>query len=179
MRLSSSKSTSRHLAHLFALTCLCLGLGANAQSSKGTEAPDRQFLSQAADGNLAEVTLGQLALEKSASEAIKRFGQRMVDDHGKSYTELSVLAAKEGVDIPREPSAAKHAEAKKMAGLKGAEFDRQFAEHMVEAHQKTIALYKDAAQNARSSSVKAYAQKTVPTLEEHLRLARTLRDAKS
>ena len=98
----------------------------------------------------------------------------MIDDHGKSYKELSEIATQQGITTPKEPSAKKQAETKKFAKLKGNEFDRQFAEHMVADHEKTIKLFKQAAGKARSEEIKAYATKTLPTLEEHLKLARAL-----
>ena len=162
---------------LAAAFILLLGFGANAQEGKAggkVVKADRDFVMQAADGNLAEVALGQLAVDSGSSDEVKKFGQRMIDDHGKSYKELSEIATQQGITTPKEPSAKKQAETKKFAKLKGNEFDRQFAEHMVADHEKTIKLFKQAAGKARSEEIKAYATKTLPTLEEHLKLARAL-----
>jgi putative membrane protein len=162
---------------LAAAFILLLGFGANAQEGKGGDKvakADRDFVMQAADGNLAEVALGQLAVDSGSSDEVKKFGQRMIDDHGKSYKELSEIATKQGIAVPKEPSAKKQSETKKFAKLKGDEFDRHFAEHMVADHEKTIALFKQAAGKAQSEEIKAYATKTLPTLQEHLKLARAL-----
>src|SRR5258708_28181826 len=80
----------------------------NAKTSKTSSrsgTSDKKFIKEAADGGLAEVELGQLAVEKASSNDVKKFGQRMVDDHSKANDELKQLAATKGVDLPQEPSA--------------------------------------------------------------------------
>jgi putative membrane protein len=54
---------------------------------------------------MAEVELGQLALEKASNPNVKEFTQRMVSDHGKANDQLKQLAARKNVPLPSEPSA--------------------------------------------------------------------------
>ena len=54
---------------------------------------DATFMKEAAEGGMAEVALGQLAVEKASSSDVKTFGQRMVDDHSKANDELKQLAS--------------------------------------------------------------------------------------
>ena len=87
---------------------LAFGLATLAQESNaspsrggapngGPVTPDQTFIKEAADGGLAEVELGQLAVEKSSNEEVKGFAQRMVEDHGKANENLKQLAARKGV----------------------------------------------------------------------------------
>src|SRR5438552_16844085 len=65
---------------------------AASKNSSGLTMADRHFIKEAADGGLAEVELGQLAVEKASSDEVKKFGQRMVDDHGKANEQLKQIA---------------------------------------------------------------------------------------
>src|SRR5437588_6359038 len=74
----------------------------SSSKSSGTAMTDKQFLKEAADGGLAEVELGQLASSKASSDEVKKFGQRMVEDHGKANDQLKQLAQSKNVDLPNE-----------------------------------------------------------------------------
>jgi putative membrane protein len=66
--------------------------------------------------------------------------------------------------------------AKAMSALDGARFDRQYADSMgVKAHEDTLKMFQKAASGARDPDVKAFAAKTVPALEQHLKMSRELR----
>src|SRR5947208_1186951 len=77
--------------------------GASAtKSSAGRTMADTKFMKEAAEGGMAEVALGQLAVEKASSTDVKKFGQRMVDDHGKANDELKQLASQKNVKLPQD-----------------------------------------------------------------------------
>src|ERR1043165_3415067 len=83
----------------------CMSAQEHAASAQEQEKPDaatQAFLKEAAQGGMAEVSLGQLAVEKGHNEAVKNFGQRMVKDHGQANEELKNLAKSEGVTIPSD-----------------------------------------------------------------------------
>jgi len=76
--------------------------GVSATSaSAARSAADTKFIKEAAEGGMAEVALGQLAVEKASSADVKKFGQRMVDDHSKANDELKQLAAQKNVTCPK------------------------------------------------------------------------------
>jgi putative membrane protein len=106
--------------------------------------PDQAFVKKAAVGGLAEVQLGQLAVERAASPEVKQFGQRMIDDHGKANRELMAMVEPKGLAVPTALDR-KH---------------RQVADRL--------------AQQGTDPELKRWAATTLPTLEEHLTMARTL-----
>src|SRR5215212_4467985 len=69
---------------------------------------DHKFALAAATGGMMEVELGKLAAEKGASDEVRQFGQRMVDDHTKANEELMQLASSKGMALPTAPDP-KHA----------------------------------------------------------------------
>ncbi|WP_051379033.1 DUF4142 domain-containing protein [Derxia gummosa] len=132
---------------------------------------DRKFIEEAAAGGLAEVQLGGIAVKNAGHDSVRQFGQRMVDDHGKANTELKTLASAKGVQLPTETSGKMQREAKKLQGLSGNKFDREYMDSMTDDHEKDIKLFRKAADGADDADVKAFAAKTLPILEEHHRMA--------
>jgi putative membrane protein len=138
---------------------------------------DRQFVERAATGGVAEVEMGKLAQQKGTSDPVKQFGARMVQDHSKSNQELKQLARAKGISVPEAPTKAHHGEMDKLNKLSGADFDKQYMAHMVSDHQKNVAEFKKASESAQDGEVKAFASKTLPTLQEHLSRAQSINDS--
>lgn len=151
--------------------------GVKVSSSKVSRA-DAAFLKQAAQNGHAEVEGSKLALSKGTHPQVKAFAQMMVDDHTKAGNALNALAASKGVDVPGDPSLAQKAKLKILSARDGAGFDHHYAESIgVAAHEDTIKLFKKAAAEADDADIKAFATKTLPTLEHHLQSARELEAA--
>jgi putative membrane protein len=135
-------------------------------------APDEAWMMKVAKGGLAEVELGKLASEKASADAVKQFGQRMVTDHGKANEELKTLAANKKVTLPTEISPEDKALRDRLTRLSGPAFDQAYIKAMVSDHVKDINEFKMEAKSGADPDVKAWAAKTLPTLEEHLKMAR-------
>jgi putative membrane protein len=148
---------------------------AHAKDAAGTlAAADMAFVKEAAMGGLAEVDLGQLAASKAESADVKQFGQRMVDDHGKANDELKSLASQKSVTLPAELDAKHKAEHAKLEKLSGAAFDKAYMASMVADHNKDVAAFTRESKSAKDPDLKAWAGKTLPTLQEHQKMARDI-----
>jgi putative membrane protein len=144
------------------------------QGKGGMAAADRKFVMEAARGGLAEVELGKLAAEKGSADAVKQFGKRMADDHAKAAAELKDFADKKGMTLPTDLDP-KHKQLRdRLAKLAGADFDRAYANEMVKDHKKDVADFKREAKGAKDPDLKAWAGKTLPTLEDHLKAAQDM-----
>ena len=150
-----------------------------ASSKAGTAAPqgslaaaDKTFMMKAARGGMAEVELGRLATEKASSADVKQFGQRMVDDHGKANDELKGLASQKNVTLPADLDAKHKATRDRLSKLSGAAFDKAYMADMVADHNADVAEFARVSKRAKDADVKAFAAKTLPTLQEHQRLAK-------
>ena len=156
-------------------TPVSTGSQTSATTSAGHRvASDREFVRQAAQGGLAEVELGQLATEKAASPEVKQFGQRMVGDHTKANDQLKQIAQQQGIAVPDKLDAKDAATKARLEKLSGKEFDRAYMHDMVTDHTKDVIEFKHEANSAEDSTVKNFAEQTVPTLEDHLKEAKSI-----
>jgi putative membrane protein len=147
----------------------------NSASSSGKLAPaDRQFIKKAAEGGLAEVQLGQLATEKADSQDVKQFGQRMVDDHTKANDQLKQVASQKGVTVPDKLSPKDAATKARLENLSGKAFDRAYMRDMVMDHTKDVSEFRLESKNAKDPDVKNFASQTLPTLQDHLKEAKSI-----
>jgi putative membrane protein len=128
-------------------------------------------MNKAAQGGQAEVELGQLATQKGQSDDVKKFGQHMVDDHSKANDQLKSLAGQKGVTLPTDVSAKDKALKDRLSNLSGAQFDHAYMTAMVKDHKEDIAEFKKEANSGKDSDVKNWASQTLPTLEDHLKMA--------
>lgn len=135
---------------------------------------DRNFIMRAAMSGMMEVELGRMATERGASDAVKQFGQRMVDDHTKANTELMSLAANKGITLPTALDEKHQEHVTKLSGMSGMEFDRAYARLMVNEHDRDVDTFERASERGVDPDLKAFASRTLPVLQEHLQMARTL-----
>jgi putative membrane protein len=145
---------------------------ANSNSRAALSSADSAFIADAARGGMMEVELGQLAVQQAASADVKKFGQRMIDDHSKANNELKQVAASKNLTLPADLNPEQKEMKDKLTKLKGAGFDREYIKHMVEDHVEDVTKFEEEGKNASDPDVKAFATKTLPTLREHLQLAR-------
>jgi putative membrane protein len=149
--------------------------GDNTETSGGKLASsDRQFIKKAAQGGLAEVQLGQLATEKAESPEVKQFGQRMVDDHSKANDQLKQVASEKGVTVPEKLSPKDAATKARLERLSGKAFDRAYMQDMVADHTKDVSEFRMEAKSAKDPDVKNFASQTLPTLQDHLKQAKSI-----
>lgn len=159
------------------LTLLCvaaLPVGYAIAAGSASGGKDTDFASRAAQAGMAEVATGRLAASKGTDAQVKSFGQKMVDDHSAANDELKSAAGKGGYTLPADPTPDQKAAADRLSKLQGAEFDREYAHMAVKDHEGAVALFKQEAAAGKDADLKALAQKTLPALEEHLKMARQL-----
>ena len=163
-----------------AVTAFAVSAGAADKMTKDkkTATPDQTFVTEAGQAGHAEVELGKLAQSNGSSAAVKEFGQRMVNDHTKAGAELGAIAQKLSLLVPKEPSDKQKAVYKKLAALKGDKFDHEYAQQMIHDHETAVKLFQKESKDGEAKALKDFAANTLPTLEEHLKMARALKDRK-
>ena len=129
---------------------------------------DKKFVEGALQGGMAEVELGKLALQKSSSENVKKFAQRMIDDHTKLGDDMKPVAEQIGVKMPSGLSKKDLALQAKLETLSGPQFDKAYIQAMVKDHKKDYAEFQQEAQSAAIPAVKEAAMKGEPVIKSHL-----------
>jgi putative membrane protein len=143
-------------------------MSSTMNSNSNTAVVQDNFWSKAAQGGMAEVELGKLALQKSQNADVKKFAQMMVTDHTKANDELKALASKKNVTLPIDLGSHKST-LDDLNKLSGAEFDKEYVEAMVEDHETDVDLFEDNTDNS-DADIKAFTTKTLPTLKSHLEM---------
>jgi putative membrane protein len=131
---------------------------------------DQTFVRKALEGGAAEVQLGQLAQQKSQSEDVKQFGQKMVEDHTQLAEQMKPIAQQLGVKEPKGPSKKDKQLIAKLEGLSGPQFDEAYIQAMVKDHKEDLKEFKDEAQSAQNQNVKRAAQEGAGVISQHLQM---------
>ena len=137
-----------------------------------------QFLTDAMRGDNAEIEAGRLASEKGSSDAVKEYGRMLVQEHGAHKQQVAQVGQALGIQQTDEPTPEGQQLMTRLQGLSGAEFDRAFAQGMVESHRKTIAMYEQQEQAGGPEQVTALVRQSLPVLRKHLEQAEKLQNAK-
>jgi len=164
---------------IIALSTTFLVLSGLALADDKLSGGDKTFARNAAAGGAAEVELGKIATDKASNQKVKDFGQMMVTDHTKASDELKSVATKKGITLPAGPTSKDKATAAKLSKLSGAEFDQAYMKDMVADHEKDVAEFQKEADSGSDPDLKSWAGTTLPTLQEHLKMARETLDAVS
>ena len=146
----------------------------NSASGTGTmvSRDDSKMMADLAHANIAEIETGNMALEKSQNDQVKKFAQHMIDDHTSALKELQTLAQAKGVTLPDGTDLKHKTMATALKVMTGNSFDSQYMKRAgVGDHQQTIELLQKAQKNAKDPELKAMATKMLPTVREHLKMA--------
>lgn len=175
-------------APLTAAACLLLlgaaGMPAHAESVGektgvnsliGVAPSSQDFVTQAVISDMFEMQSSQLALTK-ADDKTKAYAQKMIDDHKKVSDELKSVAQTGDMklNLPTALDSAHQSKLDKLKSLNGADFTKQYHDDQVTAHKNATDLYKRYAEGGDNAALKAFAIKTKPHLDEHLKMAQDL-----
>jgi putative membrane protein len=137
---------------------------------------DAQFLVDAAEIDLMEIKLGELAQNQAIKDSVKELGKLLLKDHEKSLKELQVMAGKKMVTIPSEITEKGRDSYNKLVDKKTGDFDESYCEEMVKGHKDAIEKFEKAATDIEDVEIKNWANKQLPTLRTHLDKAMNCRD---
>jgi putative membrane protein len=138
---------------------------------------DAKFATTAANGGMAEVELGKLALQKSANAKVKDFATMMVNDHGKANEELMSIAKTKNITLPPDIDEDHKKKADELSKKTGSDFDKDYVAAMVDGHKKTLKLMQDQAKDGKDAELKAFAEKTAPIVQAHLDMINKIHDS--
>jgi putative membrane protein len=162
----------KHAALPALLLGLMITLPLQAQSEPADA--DRSFLEKAAQANLAEIETGKLAATKATTDDLRKFGQKMVQDHSKTLKQLQGLAQNKGVTLPSAPDDAHKALAADLSRASGKEFDLIYVKNAgVADHEMAKTLF-EAGTGSQDADIRSFAKKVLPDIEHHLEMAQKI-----
>ena len=143
----------------------------NAKLARG----DRKFIEEAAASGMYELQAAQLAATKASDPAVKSYASKLADQHSTANNELMTLASSLGLELPPSPKRSMRNEIEKLGKKTGVEFDREFVRNVgVKEHEKDVKAFQKAAKDVKDPQLKAWIDKTLPVLQEHLSAAQNL-----
>lgn len=137
---------------------------------------DSQYLVAAAEVDMKEIELGKLAQQKGVSADVKNLGKMMVDEHTKSSEQTKALAAKKNISLPMALTEKGQEGMKDLNDKTGADFDKAYADMMVDAHEKTIEKMEQASEKATDEEIRMWAANMLPALRKHLDHAKMVKE---
>lgn len=140
----------------------------NEAKFENAKEEDAEFLVDAAEMNLEEIQLGQLAQRNGMNEEVKTLGKMMETEHTKTLDELKALAAKKQVTIPTTLTDDGMSANKKLMDMKASNFDKEYSDKMVNAHKEAISKFEKASTDAKDADIRNWATATLPGLRKHL-----------
>src|SRR5712691_1854844 len=139
-----------------------------ATSTAPLNAADKDFATKAAEGGMMEVELGQLAAAKATSNDVKDFGNRMVLDHRKANDALKSLT------LPTQPGADEKKTSNDLSMKNGKDFDKAYISDMIKDHEKDAKEFEKATKDVQDPDLKSWASKTLPVVQDHLKMAKQI-----
>ena len=135
---------------------------------------DASAMKQLAQSSLNEIAAGKSASSKAQSPDVKHFAEKMVTDHGKMLEDLKSLAKRKDVVLPQDASAKDMAQMKLIERKSGADFDREYIEHMVKHHERDLKDAEAIAAKAKDADFRDTVKNAIPTMRSHHELAQRL-----
>ena len=154
------------LSNLIFMLVMLSSMNIQAQD-KSNDTTARYFIIQASIGNLQEIQIAKLALQKSMNNEVKAFANRMIADHGNAQAQLMQLIRSGNFQIPAEATETP-VEDRMLKNLPAKDFDRMYVHMMVPDHRQAVQLFEKYALTGKDPDVSSFAKQTLPVLKEHL-----------
>ncbi|TSJ43332.1 DUF4142 domain-containing protein [Mucilaginibacter corticis] len=131
-------------------------------------ADDAKFAVDAANGGMTEIQLSQLATTKAVNSKVKDFANMMITDHTKAGDSLKAVATTKNITLPDSVNADSKKAIADLSAKSGADFDKAYVDKMVADHKATVDMFESASKSLKDPDLKAFVDKTLPTIKGHL-----------
>lgn len=162
----------------YLMCCLAVGstalIGTHSAKAQATD-QDKQFLTNASQGNYDEIQLGKLAEEKATNPAVKAFGRRMVTDHTRLTEKMKPYAERWGISAPNALSSDAQKEYNKLQGLSGKDFDKEYISDMVTDHSHDLDAFTKEVKDTKNAKFRASVEQGKSVVAAHKNMAYDLK----
>lgn len=132
------------------------------------------FVETASAKGIAEIETARMALDEG-TQNIHEFANRMIQDHTKANKELKEIAKQQDLEVADDATLMDKAKAMMLSIRDDESFDEAYIENQINAHEQAIELF-ERASHSDNDAIKAFAREKLPTLREHLQMAKQLED---
>jgi putative membrane protein len=149
--------------------------GAGLNAVAGLSPSTRDFVNEASSSDMFEIQSSEFAAQRSDPQT-RAFASRMITDHQRTSAELMSMVNSGSVNaqIPPVMTAAHRARLDELQGLSGSTFTIRYHEAQVLAHQDAVSLYQRYSTGGDNPTLRSWASRTLPALQEHLEMAQQL-----
>jgi putative membrane protein len=148
---------------------LAIGMCGSVVAQDATKSEDKSFIKDASEGSLAEINFAKLALQKSQDPNVRKFAERMIQDHQKLIDDMKPFAVKYHVK-PSGTPISDHAKYEELKMKSGTDFDRAYVEAMVKDHDEDLKTFMKEEQSTQDPELKATVEKGEKVVREHLEM---------
>lgn len=151
---------------LLVSTLLAAALSVSASLAQAPM-PAQDFAARAAVASMVGIESATLALHKTGSPEIKSFAHRLASVHGVASSGLrQILARRSDIALPERPDGRNLDQLRDLAAMQGPDFERAYVAAQRTAHEETVGLVAAYAESGTDPELRAFAEKTLPTLQE-------------
>ncbi|MES2572577.1 MAG: DUF4142 domain-containing protein [Verrucomicrobiota bacterium] len=163
------------------LTAATLSLGFSLESRGADDArnagavsgrlgvPEETFVLKAAQDELMQIQLGELAQQKGRRAGVTKFADSMVTDHTRLNDALKALASQKGITLPDRLDAIHAGVVDRLSKLEGEQFDKAYIDEMIRTHRTSISGFEEAAKISRDTDLRTFLSRGLPALKTHLK----------
>lgn len=137
---------------------------------------DADFAVEAVNGGMTEIAASQLAEKNASSQQVKDYAAMIIKDHTAANDKLKGMAANKNIALPPAMSDKSQKDVNDLAKKTGKDFDKAYINKMVDDHNDAISLFKKEGDNGKDADLKNFAMQTLPTLQQHLDKAKSIKD---
>ncbi len=146
----------------------------SSSAKQGLSPLDKTFMKDTAQSNIGEMKYAPVVEKMAQRPESKQFAQKMVQDHTKAEQELKTLAASKAYSLPSDTDTSEKQVISRLSRESTGSFDAAYKHEMIRDHTGDIAKTRREISLGRDKDVKAYAQKLLPVLQDHLKMAQVL-----
>lgn len=132
---------------------------------------DKKFLATAAQADVNEINLSQLAEQKATDPAVKSFARKMVTEHKKMTASMKPFVESWGITPPSGIDEKHQKEYNKLNGLTGADFDKEYIDQMVKDHTDAFRDFSSEAKTTKDPKFRTAVLKGKTIVAAHKNMA--------
>jgi putative membrane protein len=129
---------------------------------------DADFVANTVAANYGEIKFAQLANQRSSNAEVKKIASMLVTDHTKTLGELKKFAQSKSISVPVEEDDEARRKTDRFSDEAGKDFDKKWTKEMIDRHEETINKFEKRLDKTEDADLKAWINKTLPTLRHHL-----------